>query len=261
MLKQKNHNSIPIINPNKRITAIWALSEAALGGVLHALRIPFTGLFIGSSAVLFITLISYLDNKRGAILKATLLVMTVKAIVSPHSPINAYLAVAFQGIIGELLFMLIRSKRIAAFLLGFFSLLESSLQKILVITIVFGQNVWEAIDVFSEYVLSQFLFRTDSAEIISISIILISIYISIHLSAGIIIGIWAPRLAVNVKIRVQGMQMIELPELKPLKIVQPKLRKGRKIWKKFSTVSILMLAIAIFILSYFFPVFEKSMGY
>ena len=34
------------------LIALWALTEAALGGVLHALKIPLTGLFINSSAVL-----------------------------------------------------------------------------------------------------------------------------------------------------------------------------------------------------------------
>ncbi len=146
MLNHNNDAALTAINPIGRITALWALSEAALGGLLHAIKIPFTGLFIGGSAVIFITLIAFFNSERGTILKATLIVMMVKAIVSPHSPINAYLAVAFQGIIGEMLFLLIPSKNIAALLLGFLSLLESALQKLLVITIVFGQNVWEAID-------------------------------------------------------------------------------------------------------------------
>ncbi len=260
-MNQINDNFNIRINPIERITALWALSEAAFGGVLHALRIPFTGLFIGGSAVIFITLIPFFNSKRGIILKATLLVMIVKAIVSPHSPVNAYLAVAFQGIIGEILFFLIPSKRIAAFLLGFLSLLESSIQKILVITIVFGQNVWKAIDLFSDYVLSQFLIRSDLADSISISMILITIYMSIHLSAGILIGLWAPRLAADVKKRIQNRFEMKLAAFEPLNKVIKKSKKRRKIWKTFSITSIILLAIVIFILSYFFPVFEKSKGY
>ncbi|MEJ2544156.1 MAG: hypothetical protein P8Y99_08810 [Calditrichaceae bacterium] len=260
-MNQSADNSTNVINPIKRITALWALSEAALGGVLHAFRIPFTGLFIGSSAVIFITLISFFNDKRGTILKATLLVIMVKAIVSPYSPINAYFAVAFQGIIGEILFLIMPSKRMATFLLGFLSLLESSVQKILVITIVFGQNVWKAIDLFSEYVVNQFLIRSDSADLTSLSVILISIYISIHLSAGIIIGIWAPQLAANVKNRIQGQDQIAWAGSSPVKDSVKKSRKRRKIWKKFSIIAIILLATIIFILSYFFPVFEKSTGY
>jgi hypothetical protein len=261
ILNQKYNDTMIPINPIERITALWALSEAALGGVLHALRIPFTGLFIGGSAVIFITLIPFFNYKRGIILRATLLVMTVKAIVSPHSPINAYLAVAFQGIIGETLFLLIPSKKIAAFLLGFLSLLESSVQKLLVITIIFGQNVWEAIDLFSEYILNQFLIGQNSAESISVSMIIISIYMCIHLSAGILIGIWAPILASNVRMKIQDESAQKLPAIKSLSEIIEKSNKNRKIWKKFSIISIILLATTIFILSYFFPVFEKSKGY
>lgn len=249
------------INPVKRITALWALSEAALGGVLHALKIPFTGLFIGGSAVIFITLIPFFSNKRGIILKATLLVMVVKAMVSPHSPVNAYLAVAFQGLIGETLFLLIRSKKIAAFLLGFLSLLESSIQKILVITIVFGQNIWEAIDLFGKYVVSQFLITSDSIDIFSISLMLITLYICIHLSFGIIIGLWAPYLAEDIKIRIQDKPLLNLSIFTSTKKPEKKPNKNQKIWKNISIIFIISLATIIFILSYFSPVFEKSKGY
>lgn len=259
-MNQINSDADITINPVERITALWALSEAALGGVLHALKIPFTGLFIGSSAVIFITLIAFFNDKRGTILKATLLVMIVKAIVSPYSPINAYLAVAFQGLIGEILFLIIRSKKLAAFLLGFLSLLESSVQKILVITIVFGQNIWEAIDLFSEYVLNQFFVTADSTEVISISAILILLYISVHLSAGIIIGIWAPQLASNIKNQFQNKSGINQYHLKPIKIIENKSKKKRKIWKSLSISLIILLSTTIFILSYFYPVFEKSKG-
>ncbi|HEY7751043.1 MAG TPA: hypothetical protein VH917_02035, partial [Ignavibacteriaceae bacterium] len=42
-----------------RITALWALSESLLGGFLHATQVPFRGLIIASTAVLFISLIFY----------------------------------------------------------------------------------------------------------------------------------------------------------------------------------------------------------
>jgi hypothetical protein len=260
-LAQVQNNLGRTINPIERITALWALSEAALGGVLHALRIPFTGLFIGSSAVIFITLIAFFNDQRGAILKATLLVMIVKAIVSPHSPVNAYLALAFQGIMGEILFLLFPSKRIAAFLLGFLSLLESSIQKILIITIVFGQTIWEAIDLFSEYVINQFFITTYSDQIISISMLLIIIYMSIHLCAGIIIGLWSPQLAIKVKKQIQHEPDVDYSIFKPLKTVESKSKQGRKVWKTLSITFIILLASTIFILSYFVPVFEKSKGY
>ena len=44
--------------------AMWALTEAALGGVLHAFQIPFTGLFVNSGAVLFMVLIASATEKK-----------------------------------------------------------------------------------------------------------------------------------------------------------------------------------------------------
>ncbi|MCK5088079.1 MAG: hypothetical protein KAQ90_11190, partial [Melioribacteraceae bacterium] len=71
------------INRVNRLTALWAFSEAALGGILHALKIPLTGLFVGGAAVIFISLIAYYSEKKHAILRATLLVVIVKFVVAP----------------------------------------------------------------------------------------------------------------------------------------------------------------------------------
>ena len=59
-----------------KLTAIWAVSESGLGGLLHAIKLPFSGLFLGSLAVLIITYLAYISqNKFNTILKATLLVV------------------------------------------------------------------------------------------------------------------------------------------------------------------------------------------
>ena len=104
----------------RRITALWAYSEATFGGILHVLKIPFTGLFLGSAAVLFITLIALTNKNKSSILHTTLLVILVKAAVNPYSPITVYLAITVQGIAGYLLFKTIRYEKLAAILLGFF---------------------------------------------------------------------------------------------------------------------------------------------
>ena len=35
----------------QRLTALWALNECGLGGILHAVKSPFTGLVLGSIAM------------------------------------------------------------------------------------------------------------------------------------------------------------------------------------------------------------------
>ncbi|MDV7397666.1 hypothetical protein RZS08_40070, partial [Arthrospira platensis SPKY1] len=102
-----------------RLTALWALNEAGLGGLMHLFKSPFTGIFVGGTAVLLISLIGYVAEKPGpAIMRALTVVLIIKAMASPHSPLTAYLAVAFQGVMGAALFSVLPSFRLAALLLG-----------------------------------------------------------------------------------------------------------------------------------------------
>ena len=54
---------------------------------MHAFKLPFTGLFVGGFAVLCVGLLAYVERPAAStILRATALVLLVKAVVSPHSP-------------------------------------------------------------------------------------------------------------------------------------------------------------------------------
>ena len=123
-----------------------------MGGILHALKIPFTGLFVGGSAVIFISLIAYFSDSRKVIIESTIKVILVKFVVSPYSPINAYLAVMLQCFLGYILFFRGFNK-ISPIILGFFSLLFSAFQKIIILTLVFGMTLWESIDIFFHFYL------------------------------------------------------------------------------------------------------------
>jgi len=93
----------------QRLTALWAFAESGLGGVLHALQVPFTGLIVGGMAIVLISLIAWFAQpKYRQVLQSTLIVLIVKAMVSPHTPPTAYLAVSFQGLLGFGLFSLFR---------------------------------------------------------------------------------------------------------------------------------------------------------
>src|SRR4051812_36078262 len=123
----------------QRLTALWALSESGLGGIMHAMKIPFTGFFLGGFAVVMISLVAhYTKNNMRQVLQATLLVMLVKVAVSPHSPWPAYIAVGFQGLAGALIYRMIPLYALAAPVFGFLALVESALQKFLLTTIIFG---------------------------------------------------------------------------------------------------------------------------
>lgn len=260
-LKFSNQNQFQglQINAVQRITALWALSEATLGGMLHAFRIPFTGLFIGGSAIIFITLLATFASKKGTILRAMLIVMIVKALVSPHSPLPAYIAITFQGLMGELLFRFSPFFRLAALSLGLVALLQSALQKLLVLTIIFGKNLWESIDLFGNYILAQFLVE-DQQLSLPISLFLIAVYITVHLIAGIISGLWAPFLARAVKDQLLRYHPSELGITERTSQHNNFRRPHRPWWKRISLLIFGAVAVAIIILSYIFPVFEKNEG-
>ena len=131
-----------------RLTALWGLTEAGLGGVVHALRIPFTGIVVGSTAIILITLIAQYAHKRpGPLLRAMAVVLLIKATVSPHTPIPAFAAVAFQGSMAAVLFRFLPGIRLPALLLGMLALMEGVVQKFLVMTLLYGTSVWDTINV------------------------------------------------------------------------------------------------------------------
>jgi hypothetical protein len=175
-----------------RVTALWAFSESAFGGILHAFKIPMRGLFIASAAVLFISLIAMFSRSSKEILKATLIVILVKAVVSPHSPIAAYLAVSLQGVLGFLLFSTRKFYKLSALLFGLLALFFSGIQKIIVLTILFGNTLWESLDFFIKQVLTE-IFYFEHIEM-NYSYMIISAYVLLHLAAGLFIGLYAGRL-------------------------------------------------------------------
>jgi len=220
----------------QRLTALWALNEAGLGGLMHALRIPFTGVFIGGTAVILISLIAYFSRPDfRTILKSMLIVLIIKAVASPHSPINAYFAVIFQGLVGFLLFMLIKNLKVAAFLLAILALLEGAVQKILVLTLIYGQSLWQATDVFFDFILKKFGVQESS---FSLSELIIGLYFAIHLIGGIIVG-WLSIKFFNLMEHLP-QRLNQLPELN----WQPRAQKNKKSkskYKKFLKLALLVL--------------------
>jgi hypothetical protein len=176
-----------------RLTAFWAFIESAFGGILHAMRIPFTGLLIGGAAVFFISLIAFFSEKKNDILKSTFAVVLIKGAVSPHTPVTAYFAVMLQGFLGYLFFNGRNHFRTSALLLGITTLLFSSFQKLIILTILFGNTLWNSVNIFLNDIVKQFSSAGFSTDI-NFSLIIASTYISLHLAAGILIGIISGKL-------------------------------------------------------------------
>lgn len=188
MTNQKNISSSNLIT---KLMALWAVSESGLGGIFHAMKLPFTGLILGSFAVMIVTFIALNSEKKfRAILQATLIVILIKAIASPHSPFTAYVAVMFQGVIGAVIYSLFKVSTFSAVLYGIIALLESALQKLLMMVLIFGVNIWEAFQEFFQGLAKQF----NMQSLVHLPWLIVGIYCFAYLIGGILAGISAVKL-------------------------------------------------------------------
>ena len=131
----------------QRLTALWAFCESGLGGILHALQIPLTGFIVGGLAVIIISFIAKVSAENyTTIFQSLVIVLMVKAMVSPYTPFPAYIAVSFQALMGYLLFRVFQVNRFSILLLCTITMLESAIQQLLILTLFFGQSFWKAIN-------------------------------------------------------------------------------------------------------------------
>ena len=250
-------NSINYIhNPEavNRLIALWALSEGFLGGILHMAKIPFTGLVLGNVAVILITLISEFSDGKGRILKATIIVLIVKGIISPHTPLTAYLAVSLQGLLGELIFYKRKFPALSALLLGFFVSLLSSFQKIFFLTVIFGKNLWDSIDLFATALFKEFFGLTGSG--ISASYWIIGAYASVHIVFGTLTGLYASMLARRADSILKNESKKNIYDVNSFigeKNNKPKKSKHKKWWLKPGGILFFAISLSALVLSYLYP--------
>lgn len=174
-----------------RLIALWAVCEGTLGGIIHGFQLPITGLIVGSSAVIIICLIGYYIREKGAILRATILVCIFKLMLSPHSPIGAYYAVLFQGVLGELFFFNKKYYKTSCIVFATLALAESGAQGIIVPTLIYGMDFWKAVNKFISNL-------TNQENVTNYSLYIGAGYLFLHILVGFTIGIIASRIPSSV---------------------------------------------------------------
>lgn len=222
-----------------RLTALWAFSEAGLGGFLHAFKSPFTGLILGSISICLISLIChYSADKWKDLMKALSIVLLIKILVSPHAMITAYFAVAFQGILGALLYQLLGINSLSVALLSILGMIESALQKVVSLTIIFGKSIWEAIDGLGDWIGRNFsiFLPVDS------SIVIIGSYVFIYFIFGVILTVFILRLLANVRLGLDDKRFqIELKALAEKEEALEKNGKRKRVKFIFIVVSLALV--------------------
>lgn len=243
------------LSKEEKLTALWALSESALGGLLHAFKLPFRGMIISSVAIVIIGMMARIINKPGKILKSALVVVFIKVAINPHTPIMAYLSVLIQGLLGEVFFFTSRFRFIFALLLGIFVAFLNGFQKILVLTLIYGNTLWKAIDDFFNYIAKEWLLSSISKPI-EFSYLIISFYIGAHLIIGIAAGILAFTVPESVEEKLK--EPVIFTHFNNLSLVKKDMSKSRKRkWLKSSAIIILIISLLIVILNYFYPITQK----
>ncbi len=226
---------------NAKLTALWAVSESGLGGMLHAIKIPFSGIFLGSFAIIIITFIARSsDRKFSAIMRATILVVMIKAIVSPHSPPMAYVAVLFQGVLGALFYGVLGVNKVTAMAVGAIALLESAFQKILTLTVIFGMGLWESVQQFFEGMQERF-----QVEWISdLPWLFLLVYGAVYFVVGLFAGNFAVQLPHKVLENAKNLKDFDFNG--PSEIDPQKRGKKKRIWL---IGGLLMFSVLVFVFS------------
>ncbi|WP_400191863.1 hypothetical protein [Hymenobacter sp. B81] len=224
-----------------RLVALWALSEALLGGVLHALKLPVTGLLVGGVSVVLLQLLGYYARRRGTVLRALLVVLTLKALLSPHSPPTAYVAVAFQGLLAEVLSWGSGYPRLRGLLLGGLTLLESAGQRALLLWLLFGNDLPTAFNALVQQVLGPGTGSTNYAGALVVA------YLGLHGLSGLVLGWWAGSLPARLPRLAERYPWLWLPPEAPAAANlpgTPKVRAGKRRWRIGSGLGLLWLVVA-----------------
>ena len=170
-----------------RLVALWGLSEAFLGGILHALKLPLTGLLVGGASLTLIVLLGQ-AGRRGTVLRGLLVVLSIKALLSPQSPPTAYLAVAFQGVLGEVLAGSGAWPRLRGAVLGAVTMLESAGQQLFVLWLLYQKPLAVAFNAFLDKLLGA---APAGAARPDYALGLAAAWLGGHLLAGAALGWWA----------------------------------------------------------------------
>lgn len=237
-----------------RLTALWALSESMLGGLLHAAHIPFRGMVISSVAVVIMCMIAHFSNKRGEIMKAMIIVLIIKAAISPHTPAAAYLAVFLQGVLGELLFLRKKFFTLSSILLGLIVGILTGSQKIITYTLIFGVTFWEAINEFITYVIKEFSVSSNKNITFNFSLVLIAAYVFIHAIFGTAAGLFASKLPQKINSdTAKAMLLDEKILIDGQSGINKRVRSRKPWWKKLSYDLIMGIIIILLIITYINP--------
>lgn len=171
-----------------RLTLLWAFVEGGLGGMLHLLHIPITGYVIGGFSIFVNLLLAKYSNRNPSImLKALGMVLLSKFLLSPYSPLGAYIAVSFQSLMAIIIFCGIGINSVTILTYALIVMFENSIQKPIVGYLIYGKELVDGLRI----MVSKFFGSQQKGD--QSLYILLSVYVGIYLIWGLMVGFWANR--------------------------------------------------------------------
>lgn len=169
-----------------RLTYLWAFTEGGLGGIMHLLHIPMTGFIIGGiSVIINVFIASYSKINVRVMLGSLGLVLLCKFALSPHSPLGAYIAVGFQGLLAVLIFSIMGIRKWSILIYAIIVMFENAIQKPIMAYLIFGNELIQGILI----TVNKFFKNFENTE--SFLKGLTILYFAIYGAWGVIIGSWA----------------------------------------------------------------------
>ena len=224
----------------QRLTALWAFTESGLGGIMHALQIPFTGLVVGGMAIIIISLIAETSaHNYKQVLRSALIVLIVKAMVSPYTPFPAYIAVSFQALLAYALFSLLQINFFSILLLSIIAMLESAIQKLLILTVFFGKSFWKAMDEMMEFIAKQFgLSATNGSQWV------IGVYLLLYIVGGVFIA-WIAYKTIKGFFAQEGVFSLDNPVIINKTIFKEDMPKRKTLYQKLWSMILVLVALSV----------------
>ena len=203
-------------------------------------------------AVILISLMS-LFSSRGEILKASIIVVLIKATISPYVPLTAHAAVLIQGLLGEVFFFSKKFFKTSALLFAIIVVVLSGAQRILTLTIVFGNTFWNSIDTYSRILISEFFGKNSSQNLVSMSLLIISAYLFLHFLIGSFFGFVAGKLPVWINKNITEKDFISYDQSESGEKFPEIKRKRKRWWNKKPGKIFLSVVLILVVFSYFHP--------
>jgi hypothetical protein len=225
-------------NTTFRLTILWAFAEGGLGGLMHLLHIPMTGFIVGGISIIINVFIAAYSKINARIMLSSLgLVLLCKFALSPQSPLGAYVAVSFQGLLAIGIFKLGGINKISILFYAIIVMLENAIQKPLMAYLIFGDELLQGI----ELVVNKFF--KNLAQTKNFLSFMTFLYFAIYAAWGVVIARWSYHFSHSIEsytLDKKALMSIEKSEERPA-------RSYRK-----SILSILLISFIFFFIFFYF---------